>query len=106
VIVLLGIWMVIAPIVLPDPTTHAWNNRIIGILVIALLLASPRPYGWETFAACVVGGWLFASSFVPALSAVGDLVWNDLVSGSLLIVAGAHATSNTRERVASKFPHY
>lgn len=81
--------MVVAPVVLPGTSAHAWNNRIIGFLVISLALASPQAYRWEVFAAAAVGTWLFASSFVPALLVDGDLVWNDVVSGVLLIVTGA-----------------
>ena len=101
-IVLLGVWMVIAPFVLADPAAQAWNNRVVSMLVIALVLAVPRAYRLEVFAAGAVAAWLFASSFVPALLLGGNLVWNDVVAGVLLIMLGAHATMSTPDRVAPK----
>lgn len=104
VIVLLGVWMLIAPLVLSDPSAHAWNNRVIGFLVIGLALAPRQAHGWEVFAAAAIGVWLFASSFVPALLLNGDLVWNNATGGILLIVAGARATMKSPERVAPQVP--
>ena len=103
-IVLLGVWMVISPFVLADPAAQAWNNRVVSILVIALALAVPRAYRLEVLAAGVVAAWLFASSFVPALLFGGNLVWNDVTAGTLLIVMGARATRKTPERVAPQLP--
>lgn len=103
-LVMLGVWMVIVPLVVPDATPHAWNNRIVGLLAICLALASPQAYRWEVFAAAAVGVWLIASPVVPALRLSGYLVWNDVASGILLIVTGARATMKTPERAAPKFP--
>lgn len=103
-IVLLGAWMMAAAMMLPDPAAQAWNSRIIGIMVIGLTLASPRAYRWEVFAAGAAAAWLFASSFAPALRIGGDFVWNNVVSGVLLIVLATRATMKTAERVEPKLP--
>jgi hypothetical protein len=101
-IVLLGVWMMIAPLLVPDPSAHAWNDRVIGALVAGLALAERHAYRWEVFAAAAIGVWLFLSSFVPAMRVDPYVIWNDAGSGVLLIITGARATMKTPERVAPK----
>jgi hypothetical protein len=99
-IVLLGIWMLVAPLALHGPDAHAWNNRVVGLAVIALVMAVPRIHRWDVFGAAAVGVWLAASSLVPALLFGGQLLWNDFAVGVLFILLGAHAISRTRGRAA------
>jgi hypothetical protein len=101
-IVFLGIWMLIAPFLVPTAEGQAWNNRIVATAAVVLIFAVPRAYRWEAFAAAAVAVWLFASSFVPALLFDDGLLWNDAAVGVLFIASGAQATRQTRARVA---PH-
>lgn len=95
-IVLLGIWMIIAPALLPTGGSEQWNSRIVGALAILLVVLAPHAHRWEAYAAAAVGAWLFISSFFTRFGPA------DIVAGVLLIVFGALATRKTRVRVAPK----
>lgn len=43
----LGIWMVSEPLVRTDPATHAWTNRLVGILVICSALTMCEEIDWR-----------------------------------------------------------
>ena len=102
VVALLGVWMVIAPALLPTDASEQWNSRIVGALVFLLIVLVPHPQRWEAYAAATVGAWLFISSFLtewrldPAARAV------DIAAAGLLLVFGVLATRKARVRVAPK----
>lgn len=100
-IVLLGIWMIIAPALLPTSGSEQWNSRIVGALAI-LLVVAPRAHRWEAYAAAAVGAWLFISSFLTEWQLGPAARPTDIVAGVLLIVLGALATRKTRVRVGPK----
>lgn len=97
-VVMLGMWMIVAPFIL-SVDDHAWNYRIVGLLVLAAILASRRPYASQMFAAGALGLWLLLSSFIPALLVDGGVMWNAIVSGAVLIVTGT-ASAKALRRVS------
>jgi hypothetical protein len=98
IIVLVGIWMVLAPFLVAGSDAQAWNSRIAGALVVFLVVAVPGSRRWEASAAAAIAVWLTASSFVPALLVDGGLLWNDIGVGILFILTGARATAKTAAR--------
>ena len=102
VIALLGIWIIIAPALLPTGASEQWNSRIVGALVFLLVVLVPHSYRWETFAAAAVGASLFISSFLTEWRLDPAARPTDIAAGVLLIVVGTLATRKTRIRVAPK----
>jgi hypothetical protein len=98
IIVLVGIWMVLAPFLIAGIDGQAWNSRIAAALVVFLVVAVPGTRRWEALAAAAVAVWLMASSLVPALLVDGGRLWNDIGVGILFIITGARATAKTSAR--------
>jgi hypothetical protein len=97
---LLGVWLIIAPWVLPMATSAAvWNNVLFGALIVLLAatrLSRPAPAtkaaSWVNL---VIGAWLIVAPFV--LLYVSNLeIWNDIIVGALVIVFGAWSGSLPR----------
>lgn len=102
-IVLLGIWMIIAPALLPTDGSEQWNSRIVGLLAILLVVLAPHAHRWEPYAAAAVGAYLFISSFLTEWRLDPAARPTDIAAGVLLIVLGALATRRTPARVSPKF---
>jgi hypothetical protein len=103
-IVFLGIWMLLAPFLVPGAAAQAWNARVVGTAVVLLGALVPRAYCWEVFAAVAVGAWLCLSAFefmtyVDALPAL-----HSIFVGLLLIVTGARATAKTHTEAGPRLP--
>ena len=98
-IVLAGIWLIIAPFVLGyrsgDPY---WNDIVFGaiVAVIALVRISGAYRASElSWANAIIGVWLFVSAFW--LDASGRASWNDVIMGIIvfvLAIASARASED------------
>ena len=103
-IVFLGVWMLLAPILVPDGAPQTWNALIVGVGVVSLGAVVPRAYSWEVLAAVAAGAWLCISAFAFTTPGDGIPVWNSLLVGVLLIVTGARATAKTRTQAGPQLP--
>ena len=91
---LIGIWLFLSPWILGfnglNPAawtlnpiaTNAW---IIGTMIMLLaLLAFVSHEKWEDWLGAGLGAWLFISAWVMRVSAYPEILWNNLVLGTLI----------------------
>ncbi|SDD35837.1 SPW repeat protein [Actinokineospora iranica] len=90
-VLLAGVWLIIAPFALGYPTgSPFWNDIVVGGVVAALALvrvALPRSVAWLSLVNAALGFWLIAAPFAlghpdTAPASVG----NDVVVGVLIVV--------------------
>jgi len=103
-IVFFGIWLLLAPFLVPDGAPQTWNALIVGVGVLLLGAVVPRAYSWDVFAAAVTGAWLCISAFASPTPGDGIPTWNSPLAGVLLIVTGARATAKTRTQAGPQLP--
>jgi len=88
VVVLLGVWEVLAPFILGYFTAGAalWNAIIVGIALIGLATLAALSRAEKTVKALERGGaalgiWLIVAPFIVHYSDVAAAKWNDIVVG-------------------------
>ncbi len=99
---LLGIWIFIVAFFDFSATAIMWNNIIVGIIVAGAgyLMVKEKP--WQGWLSVVVGVWLFIAAFIPSLVVGAGNVWNLLISGILLMVAGFGAMGGNKQQVETE----
>ncbi len=94
--VVLGIWLIVAPLVGVGASTGlaAGNSYVAGVVVAILAVAaSRRPYLWEEWLNLLVGVWLILAPFALRFTAQTGPTWNQIIVGLLIVVdAGWAAT--------------
>jgi hypothetical protein len=98
-LVLAGIWLIIAPFVLGygsgDPY---WNDIVFGAIVgvLGLLRLALPAQAWTGPVSMLIGAWIFAAAFW--LDNTSTAAWNDVILGVIVFVLGAIASSTWRGR--------
>ena len=81
-LVCLGVWS--------SGTANAWNNWIVGALIICILaairLGSPPFMSWVSWINCALGVWTFASPWIYGYTGNTDRFANSLVVGVIVFV--------------------
>ena len=98
---ILGTWLIVAAFLNFPPTGNLWDNLIVGILVAVFGFAMIKEKSWQGWTAGIVGVWLVIAAFIPALQAHTGNLWNDLLSGILIAIAGYGAISKVDANTAS-----
>ncbi|HZU34388.1 MAG TPA: SPW repeat protein [Gemmataceae bacterium] len=86
---LLGIWLIISPFVLPYSLNHAalWDTIAVGILVLCFAAArGMNPVRWIglSWLNVLLGIWLIISPFVLGYWSVWPALWNNIACGIFL----------------------
>ena len=70
-------------------------------MVVIFGFAMVKDKVWQGWTAAIVGVWLVIAAFIPVLQAHTGNLWNDLLSGILIAIAGYGAISKTVPNKAS-----
>lgn len=87
IILFLGIWLFIAPIIGVGAATGlaAWNAYISGALVVILSIwALSSPLKWEEWIISALGLWILIAPFVLQFTTDQAALWNHVVVGILI----------------------
>ena len=97
---ILGTWLVIAAFLSFTPTGNMWDNLIVGLIVaiVGFMMIKEKP--WQGWIAGVIGVWVFIAAFIPALQLHNANLWNDLLSGILIAIAGYGAIGSKKNTVS------
>lgn len=84
--VVLGIWLVIAPLVVYFASPAAlWNEVIVGVILFALALSrtSATRVTWPSWVNLVLGAWLIIAPFILGGNNTGA-IWTQVISGLII----------------------
>ncbi len=85
---ILGIWLFIAAFLNFGPTGNMWDNLIVGVIVAVAGFTMLKEANWEGWLSGVLGIWLIIAAFIPVLQQNAGNLWNGIIVGILLMVAG------------------
>lgn len=94
---ILGTWLFIAAFLNFSPTGNMWDNLIVGIIVAILGFAMVKEKAWQGWTAGIVSVWLVIAAFVPSLQLTTANMWNDVISGLLIAIAGYGAIESSKK---------
>lgn len=89
VILLLGVWLFLAPFVLgyPSDAPIAINAYIAGAVIAALAAFDLyKTYAWAVIVNLLVGLWVAVAPWVPALADRGAMMGNSVVVGAAVVL--------------------
>ena len=84
----LGLWFVVAAFLGFSPSANLWDNLVIGLFVAATSLTILKDKPWQAWLAAIFGVWMIVAAFVPSLVDGSGYVYNDLISGIIIAIAG------------------
>jgi len=85
---ILGLWLVIAAFLPFSATGNLWDDLIVGVIVGIAGFTMAKAKAWQGWTAGILGIWLIIAAFIPALQAHVGNMWNGIIVGVLLMVAG------------------
>ncbi|HLV32677.1 MAG TPA: SPW repeat protein [Chitinispirillaceae bacterium] len=98
---ILGVWLFITPFFYFTPSTYAWHNFIVGLVIGFCGFSMSRVRQWEGVLSILVGLWLVISTFIPVLRMYPGVYYNNMITGALAAIAGFSAVY---ENVSKKRP--
>lgn len=89
VLIVLGVWMVFSPLVIPSPAVASWNSWIVGVLGALNGVRLQRTHhAWQATLTYIASACIFVAGFIPRLQAGDELVGRSIIFGALLFIAG------------------
>ncbi len=85
---ILGIWLISAAFLGLDPVLNIWNDLIAGVVVAIGSLTIVKEREWQGWLGIVFGAWTIIAAFLPSLTGGIGYVYNDLISGLIITIAG------------------
>lgn len=95
--ILVGIWLILAPFLLgySGNNTALWNDVILGIAVVIFsatqTAGASRRISWPSWVNILAGIWLVLAPFALGYSFLTVALWNDIISGIIIIALAAFA---------------
>jgi len=97
---ILGIWLFIAAFLPFSPTGNLWDNLIVGVITGIAGFTMIKAKTWQGWTAGILGIWLIMAAFIPQLQAHVGNMWNGIIVGILLMIAGFGAFESGTHQVA------
>ena len=91
----LGTWLIIAAFLNFTPAGNMWDNLIVGIIVAIVGFMMVKDKAWQGWTAGILGVWLVIAAFIPVLQQTTGNMWNDLITGLIIAIAGYAAIEKT-----------
>jgi hypothetical protein len=85
---ILGLWLAVVPFLAMDTLSVKLNNALVGLVVAIVAWYVPKEKSWQRWSAMILGVWVFIASFFPGLLEGSPYLWNNLISGLLIAIAG------------------
>jgi hypothetical protein len=90
-IVMAGIWLIIAPFILGFRGTILSMNDVITGIVIAMIsliaIGMPEESAWMNWVSAFLGVWILITSFLMASIGIAGM-WNNLIIGVITVTLG------------------
>lgn len=94
---ILGLWLIVAPFVLPyrDISAALWNNVIVGVIIA--VLAGWRALGKESvrmtvtsWVVALLGLWTMIAPFVLRYAGNANAMWNGVIVGIVVAIVATY----------------
>ena len=85
---ILGTWLIVAAFLNFIPVGNMWDNLIVGIIVAIVGFMMVKDKAWQGWTSGILGVWLIIAAFIPALQQTTGNMWNDLIVGVIIAIAG------------------
>jgi hypothetical protein len=89
IVIVLGVWMMLSPLVIPSAAVASWNSWIVGMLGAFNGARLQRAHNvWQATLTYIASACIFVAGFIPRLQAGDELVGRSIIFGALLFIAG------------------
>jgi hypothetical protein len=85
---ILGLWFVCSAFINFTLIGSLWHNIIVGAVVLFTGVTVIKERMWQAWISILIGVWLIIAAFIPLLNVGMGLLWNNLISGSFITIAG------------------
>ncbi len=102
---ILGAWLFIAVFFNFSATGNLWNDLIVGVIVGFAGFSMIKEKSWQGWTAGILGIWLIIAAFIPALQEFNGNLWNGIIVGILLMVAGFGALTSGQQHSGHQMAH-
>ncbi|MCD6427603.1 MAG: SPW repeat protein [Caldisericaceae bacterium] len=85
---ILGLWGIISPFIFKTRTGNMANDIIVGIIVAIAGFTVIKERAWQGWLAGILGIWWIIAGLIPALTTGAGHIWNDIIVGILVAIAG------------------
>ena len=91
VIVLLGLWLMVAGSVIKAANWNLFDNLIVGLAVAFFGMLLGKVKEWHGWLCCVFGAWMILTALIPNFQVGSAHLWNNVIFGILIAIAGFSA---------------
>ncbi len=89
IVLILGAWMTLSPLVGPSPAVASWNSWVVGILAAIGGTRLQRDHNvWQATLTYIASACIFVAGFIPRLQLGDELIGRSIIFGGLLLIAG------------------
>jgi len=92
---LAGVWLFASAFLLSHDQISFINNVTCGGIV-AILAFGPFAHAWLAWLPLAIGGWVVASPFVLGFAGDAAVMWNNVLTGALMLVIAARSQTLTK----------
>lgn len=86
--IILGLWLVVSAFVGLGPQGLLWSDLVSGILIAIFGFTAARESTGSGVVAGILGLWAIVCAFIPGLRTGGAMVWNNVIVGAIVFIAG------------------
>ncbi len=97
---ILGTWIFIAAFLNFSAIGNMWDNLIVGIIVATFGFSMFKSKPWQGWVSGIMGVWLVVAAFIPGLQVDNGNMWNEIISGIIIAIAGYGALGTDSEAVS------
>lgn len=92
----LGLWLLLAAFLGMGPKGNFWNDLIVGIIVAIVGFGMVQGKPWQGWTAGIFGLWLIVAAFIPGFLSSAGLIWNNIIVGLIVAIAGFAALKSEK----------
>jgi uncharacterized membrane protein YccC len=93
---ILGLWLLVAAFLNLGRTGNLWNDLAVGIIVAVVGFWMVREKPWQGWVAGLLGLWTIIAAFIPGLLTGSGLLWNNVIVGAVIALAGFAALGGSK----------
>jgi hypothetical protein len=98
--VIAALWLLVSPFIMTVGTAAVrandiWLGIIIGVLALIRYFVVNRSSAWLSWINMILGAWLIVSPLFITYTVTGQ-IWNDVITGAVVIALSAWSVSSTR----------